>query len=293
MKEKIPRKNISEVIRKEMTGLMQISDAEFNTIRKLVYTHFGINLTEQKKSLVVGRLQKLLKQLQFSSFEEYCDYLNKTPEALSELVNRISTNHTFFFREKEHFDFFIKSVLPDIKKQHQDTGNKDIRLWCAAAATGEEPYTIMMLIMQAFGMEYKSWDIGLLATDISEKALTTAIRGVYPTERIALVPPELKNKYLKQCGTDSWEVSPNLKKEIVYRRFNLMNKKLPFKKKMDTIFCRNVMIYFDKQTRDALVERLYDITAPGGYLFIGHSETLGRETSRWKYIMPAVYRKDF
>ena len=131
MNENVQRKNISEVIRSEMTGLMQITDEEFNTIRSLVYSHFGINLTEQKKSLVVGRLQKLLKQLQFTSFEEYCNYLNKTPEALSELVNRISTNHTFFFREKEHFEFFIQTVLPEIKQRHQSAGDKDIRLWCA------------------------------------------------------------------------------------------------------------------------------------------------------------------
>ncbi len=284
--------NINDIIKKEMSALMEITDKEFNTIRSLVYSNFGINLTEQKKSLVVGRLQKLLKQMNFTSFQQYCDYLQKTPSALSELVNRISTNHTFFFREKEHFDFFIESVLPDIKANHIKKGDKDIRLWCAAAATGEEPYTIMMLIMQAFNMDYKSWDVGLLATDISEKALNTAVKGIYPTERISLVPQALKNKYLRSCGEDLWEVTPELKKEIVYRRFNLMNKQLPFKKKMDTIFCRNVMIYFDKQTREALVDRLYDITVPGGYLFIGHSETLGRETSRWKYVMPAVYRKE-
>lgn len=286
------RNNISDIIRQEMSGLMKITDDEFNTIRKLVYSNFGINLTEQKKSLVVGRLQKLLKQLKFNSFEQYCDYLNKTPSALSELVNRISTNHTFFFREKEHFDFFIEKVLPDIKARHLKAGNKDIRLWCAAASSGEEPFTIMMLIMQAFGMDYSSWDVGLLATDISEKALGTAVKGVYPSDRIALVPPALKNKYFRSCGEDIWEVSPILKNEIVFRRFNLMNKQLPFKKQMDTVFCRNVMIYFDKETRDALVDRLYDITAPGGYLFIGHSETLGREKTRWKYVMPAVYRKD-
>ncbi len=285
--------NISEIIKHEMTGLMEISDREFKIIRELVYNNFGINLTEQKKSLVVGRLQKLLKQLKFESFEQYCDYLHKTPAALSELVNRISTNHTFFFREKEHFEFFITTVLPQIKERHLAAGDRDIRLWCAASATGEEPYSIMMLIMQAFGMEYTSWDVGLLATDISEKALNTAIRGVYPTERISLVPPELKRKYLINVGTDKWEVSAKLKQEVLYRRFNLMNKQLPFKKKMDTIFCRNVMIYFDKQTREALVERLYDITVPGGYLFIGHSETLGRESTKWKYVMPAVYRKEF
>ncbi len=285
--------SISEVIKREMTGLMDISEKEFNIIRSLVYKNFGINLTEQKKSLVVGRLQKLLKQLRFTSFEQYCEYLTKTPAALSELVNRISTNHTFFFREKEHFDFFINTVLPEIKQKHISSNDKDIRLWCAAAATGEEPYTIMMLIMQAFGMDYRSWDVGLLATDISEKALNTAVKGVYPTERISLVPENLKNKFLRNIGPDTWEVSPELKKEVIYRRLNLMNKKFPFKKKMDTIFCRNVMIYFDKQTRESLVDRLYDITVPGGYLFIGHSETLGRENSRWHYIMPAVYRKEY
>ena len=284
--------NLSDIIKNEMSALMQITDKEFNTIRSLVYSNFGINLTEQKKSLVVGRLQKLLKQMNFTSFQQYCDYLQKTPSALSELVNRISTNHTFFFREKEHFDFFIETVLPDIKTRHLKKGDKDIRLWCAAAATGEEPYTLMMLIIQAFNMDYRAWDVGLLATDISEKALNTAVKGVYPTERISLVPPALKKKFLRPHGEDMWEVSEELKKEIVYRRFNLMNKQLPFKKKMDTIFCRNVMIYFDKQTREALVDRLYDITVPGGYLFIGHSETLGRETSRWKYVMPAVYRKE-
>lgn len=284
--------NLNDIIKNEMSALMQITDKEFNTIRSLVYSNFGINLTEQKKSLVVGRLQKLLKQLNFTSFQQYCDYLQKTPSALSELVNRISTNHTFFFREKEHFDFFIESVLPDIKARHLKKGDKDIRLWCAAAATGEEPYTLMMLIIQAFNMDYRAWDVGLLATDISEKALNTAVKGVYPTERVSLVPPALKKKFLRPHGEDMWEVAEELKKEIVYRRFNLMNKQLPFKKKMDTIFCRNVMIYFDKQTREALVDRLYDITVPGGYLFIGHSETLGRETSRWKYVMPAVYRKE-
>ena len=284
--------NLNDIIKNEMSALMQITDKEFSTIRSLVYSNFGINLTEQKKSLVVGRLQKLLKQLNFTSFQQYCDYLQKTPSALSELVNRISTNHTFFFREKEHFDFFIESVLPDIKARHLKNGDKDIRLWCAAAATGEEPYTLMMLIIQAFNMDYRAWDVGLLATDISEKALNTAVKGVYPTERVSLVPPALKKKFLRSHGEDMWEVSEELKREIVYRRFNLMNKQLPFKKKMDTIFCRNVMIYFDKQTREALVDRLYDITVPGGYLFIGHSETLGRETSRWKYVMPAVYRKE-
>ena len=284
--------NLNEFISNEMSSLMEISDAEFKTIRKLVYNNFGINLTEQKRSLVVGRLQKLLKQLKMSSFHDYCEYIKKNPSALSELVNRISTNHTFFFRESEHFDFFIKEVLPEIKKRHLVNNDRDIRLWCAAASSGEEPFTIMMLLMEAFGMDYSSWDIGLLATDISEKALKIANNGKYPSERISLVPPKLKNKYFKATPDGMWMVSEKLKKEVIYRRFNLMNKNLPFKKKFDSIFCRNVMIYFDQETRDALVDRLYDVTVNGGYLFIGHSETLGRDKTRWKYVKPAVYRKE-
>lgn len=276
----------------EITGLMQISDSEFNSIRTIVYDNFGINLTEQKRSLVVGRLQKTLKSLKLSSFAEYHKYLNENPEALSDLVNRISTNHTFFFRENEHFEYFNSTVLPQIVQRQQMNKSNDIRLWCAASSSGEEPYTILMSMMEFFGRNYKDWDAGLLATDISENALATAVKGVYTDERMSLVPPSLKNKYFRKTGDDMWQVIDALKNEITFRRFNLMNTVLPFKKKFDVIFCRNVMIYFDQPTRDALVQRFFDAASPGAYLFIGHSETLGREKTRWRYIMPAVYRKD-
>ncbi len=284
--------DINRQISKELVGMMQITDGEFDNIRKLVYKHFGINLTEQKKNLVVGRLQKLVKQLGFATFHEYYEYVLDNQQALSELVNRISTNHTFFFRESEHFDFFKSVVLPEISQNHKAANDYDLRIWCAAASSGEEPYTLMMTMLDYFGSAYSKWDAGLLATDISEKALKSALGGVYPDERVQLVPDIFKSRYMTQVGSGLWKVNDDIINEVTFRRFNLMNDRFPFKKQFDAIFCRNVMIYFDQTTRDRLVNKLFDITKPGGYLFIGHSETLGRDKTPWRYIKPAVYRKE-
>ena len=276
----------------ESSVMMRITDEEFEAIRKTVYDNFGIHLTEQKKSLVVGRLQKLLRQLGFTNFMQYYEYLLKHPKALSDLVNRISTNHTFFFRENEHFNYMRDVALPELRQRHIAHNDKDVRIWCAAASSGEEPYTIMITLLEFFGAEYSKWDIGLLATDISETALAGAHKGVYPAERLQQVPENLRKKYFHHQRDGQWAVSDRLKKEVTYRRFNLMNKTFPFKKKFDIVFCRNVMIYFDQPTREELVHKLYDLTVPGGYLFIGHSETLGRDRTPWRYLMPAVYRKE-
>lgn len=272
--------------------LMEITEDEFQGIRKIVYDNFGINLTAQKKSLVVGRLQKLLRQMSFSTFHQYYEYVLRNPAALNDLVNRISTNHTFFYRENEHFKFMCEKALPEICRAHTLRKDHDLRIWCAAASSGEEPYTIMISLMSYFGDEYAKWDIGLLATDISETALAQAVNGIYPAERMQLVPQPLLQRFFRRTLEGDWVVSDQLKREITFRRFNLMNKVFPFKKKFDIVFCRNVMIYFDQVTRDELVHKIYDMTMPGGYLFIGHSESLGRDRTPWRYVMPAVYRKD-
>lgn len=275
-------------------GLMQITDGEFNAIRKLVYDHFGINLTERKRSLVVGRLQKLVREKNFSTFKQYHDYLvnDASESALTELANRISTNHTFFYREADHFDYFSNTVLPEITRRHKARNDRDLRIWCAAASSGEEPYTILITMMEHFGHEYSQWDVGLLATDISDKALNAARLGEYDPTRVNHVPPSIKHKYFQKTPTGQYAVTEKLKREVTIRRFNLMNQTLPFRKPFDVIFCRNVMIYFDQPTRNALVKRFYDMTQPGGYLFVGHSESLGRGDSPWTYVMPAVYRKE-
>jgi chemotaxis protein methyltransferase CheR len=273
--------------------LTSISDAEFHSIRDLVYDRFGITLSDQKKTLVVGRLQKKLKEHGLKTFKEYYDMLvaDKSGELLTELANQITTNHTFFFREPDHFDFFKSDILPWMVNEHKARKDNDLRIWCAAASSGEEPYTLIITLLEYFGADYKNWNCGLLATDVSEKALEAAVGGVYVPARLQGVSPAILNKYFRKVP-DGHVVIDQLKKEVTFRKFNLMNKTLPFKKKFDCIWCRNVMIYFDTPTKHELVNRMYESTVSGGYLLIGHSETLDRNMTKWKYIKPAVYRKE-
>ena len=271
---------------------MSISNSEFGMIRDLVYDRFGIHLTEQKKSLVVSRLQKLLRASGFDNFKEYYNYLltDTTNKGLDQLINRITTNYSYFNREKDHFDFFTQNALPEITADLKKRNLNELRLWSAGCSTGEEPYMLVMLMKEYFGPNYGLWDAGILATDISDRVLGIAKAGVYELERAMKIPPALRNKYFTKTNNGSVVVKDDLKREVTYRRFNLMNT-IPFKKPFHMIFCRNVMIYFDKPTTDALVKRFHSILEPGGYLFIGHSETLGREQSLFKYVMPACYQR--
>ncbi|MDW7645423.1 MAG: protein-glutamate O-methyltransferase CheR [Desulfuromonadales bacterium] len=274
-------------------NMMAISDAEFNALRTLIYNRFGINLTDQKKSLLVGRLQKLLRQQGFANFQNYYDFLVKEPgeKGLSDLINLVSTNYTYFNREKDHFDYFLQTALPTVLARLRQENRRDLRVWCAGCSTGEEAYTLLILMHECLGQEYSRWDAGILATDISQRVLETAAAGVYPEDRIASLPEAWRRKYFRKVSGNQWGVVDALKKEATFRRFNLMNTQFPFKKPFHIIFCRNVMIYFDQQTRDALVKRFHQSTEPGGYLFIGHSETLGRNQSLYRYLMPAAYQK--
>ncbi len=277
----------------QSNSLMTISDSEFTRLRDLIYQRFGINLTEQKRSLLVGRLQKLMRQLNLPTFSAYFEYLNndKTEAGLSKLVDLISTNHTYFNREKDHFDYFSETALPTVIDRLKKQNRKDLRIWCAGCSSGEEPYTLLMLMMEYLGSEYSSWDAGILATDISDRALTVARRGVYATDRVMQLPEHLRRKYFTAAGQGEMAVVDKVKKEATFRRFNLMNPTFPFKKPFQMIFCRNVMIYFDQPTREALVSRYHQHTEPGGYLFIGHSETLGRTQTLYRYLKPALYQK--
>jgi chemotaxis protein methyltransferase CheR len=273
------------------SSLITITDEEFEKLAKFIKSNYGINLKEEKKSLVMGRLRKVLHQKNMSSFSEYLDYVlsDKTGEAVSDMVNRITTNHTYFMRESKHFEFFKEEVLPYLKKKVSD---KDLRIWSAGCSTGEEPYTLAMIIDEFFGKEKLFWNTQILATDISSKVLDVAKKGVYNNDSIAKMPSEKRLKYFKKISDEKSEVVDQIKKEVIFARLNLMNETFPFKKKFHTIFCRNVMIYFDSKTKMDLVNRFYEITEPGGYLFIGHSESLIRSQTKYKYIMPAVYRKE-
>lgn len=270
-----------------------LTDGEFNALRTLIYDRFGINLTDQKRTLVTGRLQRVLAQHKFRSFGEYIDYLNRdaSGQGLSELVNRISTNHTYFYREHEHFEFFLRKALPAVLSNPEVARQRDLRIWCAGCSSGEEAYTLVMLTMESLGSEYSQWNAGLLATDVSENALRIARAGLYSEDRVSPLPQDFRRKYFKPIGDGNLTVVDRLKQEITFRRFNLMNEQFPFKRPFHIIFCRNVMIYFDQPTRDTLVRKYYDLTVPGGYLFIGHSETIRGGTHGYNYVMPAVYRK--
>lgn len=270
-----------------------LSEAEFENLSRLVYERFGIYLPPEKRTMVTVRLQKVLRRMGMTSFRQYYEYIVKSSsnEPLIEFANHITTNHTFFFREKDHFDYLIKRVLPEMTAPLKRRQDYDFRMWCAGCSSGEEAYMLAMLMMEFFGAEYSMWKAGVLATDISEKALAVADGGDYVEERIALLPEEYKRKYFQALPDKIWRVKPFLKQDVVFRKFNLMNDVFPFKKPFHVIFCRNVMIYFDKPTRNALVQRFYDCLVPGGYLFIGHSETIDRTSSDFRYIIPALYQK--
>jgi chemotaxis protein methyltransferase CheR len=273
--------------------LMNITDEEFELLRALIYKRFGINLTDQKRSLLVGRLQKVLRQSGHTNFKSYYDALlgDSTEQALSKLVDRISTNHTYFYREKSHFDFFFEKALPELTASLARQNVRDIRIWCAGCSSGEEAYMLLMLLREYFAGKYSQWDAGILATDISSRVLDIARCGVYPEDRVRMLPEHLVHKYFRKLPDGQYEVIEDLRREATFRRFNLMNDVFPFKKPFHIIFCRNVMIYFDDPTRRTLVAKFHKHTAPGGYFFLGHSETLGRGQDLYKYLAPAVYHK--
>jgi len=272
---------------------VQLSTEEYQLISGLIYQNFGINLSEQKRTLITERLQKILLAGGFTSFQEYYNYVVHEPSgrALLAMVDRISTNHTIFFREKEHFDILAAIVLPQVKKRLHTQERRDIRIWSAGCSSGEEPYSLAMVLAEYFGSETARYDIGILATDIAISALDKAARGAYSTNQIASIPPLYKQRYFVPSENKNWMVKDNLQKMITFRRLNLMRQTYPFRGKFQVIFCRNVMIYFDKVTRDALLERLHQYLEPEGYLFIGHSESISSSAGLYRFIKPAVYQR--
>ncbi|ACV61534.1 MCP methyltransferase, CheR-type [Desulfofarcimen acetoxidans DSM 771] len=269
---------------------VNISEKEFSRLACFIKQHFGINLVQEKKLLVVSRLQNFLIRNNFKSFSEYFDYVvaDRTGNAVVTLLNKLTTNHTFFMREADHFDFFRNKVLPYLSQKVKD---KDLRIWSAGCSTGQESYTLSMIIDEYFGAEKKLWNTKVLATDISTIVLEKAKKGEYSDEEICMIPRHRRFSYFIKNDNQRYCIVNEIKKEVIYRRFNLMDEVFPFKKKFQVIFCRNVMIYFDRKTKQELVNKFYDFTEPGGYLFIGHSESLNQIETGFRYIRPAIYRK--
>lgn len=269
--------------------MITINDNEFNTLVTFVKQKYGINL-EKKRVLIEGRLSNVLRERGLKSFQEYIDLLFKDTSGteVTNLLNRITTNHSYFMREKEHFDFLSSTVLPYLVQQHQR--DKDLRIWSAACSAGQEPYTMAMVIDEYFGAQKSMWDTTILATDVSMKVLETAKKGVYTPDLVKDIPEVWKNKYFSRLPDGNFQVCEKIRRQVVFRPMNLMDP-FVFKKNFDLIFCRNVMIYFDGPTKDRLVDKFYQVTAPGGYFFIGHSEVINRDRTQYTYIKPAIYQK--
>lgn len=271
--------------------MVTITDKEFVQLAQYIQNNYGIHLKAEKKTLVTGRLHNVLIERNCRSFTDYCTLLqsDKTGKVARELIDKITTNHTFFMREADHFNYFRDKILPYLQK---NVKNKDLRIWSAGCSSGEEPLTLAMIIDEYFGKQKALWDTKILATDISDRILLKAKMGQYSNEEIASLPLNFRINYFKKFDNENSILIDNIRNEIIYRKFNLMDNTFPFKKKFQVIFCRNVMIYFDNKTKAELVNKFYELTEPGGYLFIGHSESLNRGESRYKYISPSVYRKE-
>jgi chemotaxis protein methyltransferase CheR len=265
-----------------------VSRDEFLMLVKWVKENYGVNL-EQKATLVEGRLWNVIKKKGFNSLKEYFNYAvaDKSGMEIKTLLTRLTTNYTYFMREDQHYAFLVDTILPNLART---LSNKDLRIWSAGCSSGEEPYTTAMVLDDFFGPAKKQWDCKVLATDISPQVLQMADEAVYPEDRLKNLPSTWKNKYFIKEAGDQFRVKPEIKKEVVFGSFNLMER-FPFRKPFHVIFCRNVMIYFDKPTRDALIERYYDALEPGGYLFIGLSETVDKLTTRFQFIRPSIYKR--
>ena len=271
--------------------MIELNDKEYAALTGYIQLKFGIHLGMQKKNMVRGRLLKVFLRHGFRGFADFYRYLldDSSGEADKELANAITTNHTFFMREPTHFEFLGSEVLPFLYRKVKD---RDLRLWCAACSTGEEAYTLAMVLSDFFSMKKELWDRRILATDICQEVIEYAKKGIYEDEAFATLPVRWQKIYFDTYDPMHHQVKSAMRREVIFRNFNLMQERYPFKRKLHIIFCRNVMIYFDEATIAKLTTRFYDALEPGGYLFIGHSEVLDRSNRGFQYIMPAIYRKE-
>jgi len=262
---------------------------EFLRIYRFVKSRYGIDM-ERKKEIMQGRLDNYIAANGFQNYSEYMNAVDMdfTGRLERELVDILSTNHTFFMREFEHFDYLRQVVLPQLRKQEER--KRDLCIWCGAASTGQEPYMLAMLMKDYFGLEHGLWDTKVLATDVSTGALKQAMEGRYMKEQIECLPDNWKRRFIKTTDGEQFEMTSEIKNEVIFRQFNLMDV-FPFKRKMHIVFLRNVMIYFDRETKKQLIQKVYDVMEPGGYLFIGRTETIDRSQTPFQLIQPSIFRK--
>jgi chemotaxis protein methyltransferase CheR len=277
---------------------LELTDREYQTIAEFVHKASGINLLDGKKELVRARLIKRINQLEFRDFKSYFRFVttDASGDELVFLLDALATNLTSFFREPQHFEFMSKTFLPELEKRRRRPGGGGprLRIWSAACSSGEEPYTIAMVVMEKNHYFASGGDFRILATDLSTKVLNIAKKGQYGPESVKSINPTTLKSFMVKTPTERghaiYAIVPQIRNLISFRRFNLMDP-LPYKGPMDLIFCRNVMIYFDRETIGRLIEKFYKILEVGGYLFIGHSESLSGLSHDFQYVAPCIYRK--
>ena len=267
----------------------EVKDADFLRLANYMMDNYGINLTK-KKHLIQSRLNAILSSGKYKDFTEYVDYItggSASVEDMRVILNRLTTNHTYFMRESSHFELLKNKLLPELEKKYNS--KKSLAIWSAGCSSGQEPYTLTMLLFDYFGDRRKDWNLKLLATDISNHAMTIAKKGSYMEEDLKDVPDSWKTKYMTEKN-GVYTVTPEVRSNVVFREFNLMDE-IKFKSSFDIIFCRNVMIYFEADVKNALVNRFYEASNDGAYLLIGQSETLDKSSTRYNFVSPATYVK--
>jgi chemotaxis protein methyltransferase CheR len=289
--------NASTEFRKFTLQQPELTDAEYQTIAGFVHKQSGINLLDGKKELVRARLTKRIAQLEMKNFKAYFQYVmsDNTGDELVFLLDALATNLTSFWREPQHFDFMARTMLPELEeRRRRSRGGPRLRIWSAACSSGEEPYTIAMVALEKSPYFAAGGDFRILATDLSTKVLNIAKRGQYGPQSVKTIPPLSLSRYMAKVeaekGGQIYAVKPEVRRIISFRRFNLMDP-MPFRGPMDLIFCRNVMIYFDRDTIANLVDKFHNLLELGGYLFIGHSESLSGLAHKFQYVAPCIYRR--
>lgn len=268
-----------------------LSDEEFAKLRDLVYKISGISLSETKRELVISRFSRRLKALKIKSFSDYYNLLI-SPSGFTEVqnfINSITTNKTDFFREAHHFDFLVSKIIPVLLAKKK----RVVKIWSAACSTGEEPYTIAMVMSKHFVEKYNI-PVKILATDIDTNVLTVASKGVYDSSIISVLPEEYMKKYFLRGKQDSiglFKVKDTIRQMVTFKQLNFVATEYPITTTFDIIFCRNVIIYFNPETKRRVVNKLYRYLNPGGYIMMGHSETLFDMVDGLTYLKNTVYQK--
>jgi chemotaxis protein methyltransferase CheR len=267
-----------------------LADEQFQRIRALVHKHTGISLASAKHELIYGRLVRRLRVLGLPGFADYIALLEREDAAeLEQFANALTTNVTAFFREEHHFDFLAATVIPALTAGNE--AKRRVRIWSAGCSSGEEPYSVAITLAQSLGVR-RSWDVRILATDLDSQVVAAARAGVYSASRLEKLTNAQRQRFFRPTGEPGmYAVREELRSMVTFRQLNLL-KPWPMKGPFDAIFCRNVVIYFDKQTQRDLFARLAHLQVPGGYLFIGHSESLYRVSDRYRLIGKSIYQRE-